>query len=80
MGCIRRKPHNVGVEAAADDCATDKLSIRSALIPLASNDLFDGRQGVGAGILFGNSYMNFKSISMNKINSSASVLDINAIS
>jgi hypothetical protein len=34
-----RKMPNGGVDAAASNCVTDKLSIRSSLIPLASNDL-----------------------------------------
>ena len=33
---------NVGVDAAGSNCVTGKLSMTSPLIPLASNDLFDG--------------------------------------
>jgi hypothetical protein len=37
-------PPNGGVDAAASNCATDKLSITSPLNPLASNDLFERPQ------------------------------------
>jgi hypothetical protein len=36
----KAKRPNDRVDAAADDCATDKLWMRSPLTPLASNDLF----------------------------------------
>ena len=39
---IVSKPPNVGVDAAGDNCVTDKLSMTSPLVPLASDDLFDG--------------------------------------
>jgi len=35
------KPPNGGVDAAGDNGITGKLSLRSMLIPLASNDLFE---------------------------------------
>ena len=36
------EPPNVGVDAAGSNCVTDKLSMTSPLVPLASNELFDG--------------------------------------
>jgi hypothetical protein len=36
---------NVRVDAAGDNHVTDKLSMTSPLVPLASNDLFGGGWG-----------------------------------
>ncbi len=39
---IRLWSSNVGVDAAGSNWVTDEMSMTSPLIPLASNDLFDG--------------------------------------
>ena len=36
---LNGQPYNGSVDAAGDNYVTDKLSIRDALVPLASNDL-----------------------------------------
>ena len=40
MSFSKSERDNGGVDAAGDNHVTDKLSMTSALVPLASNDLF----------------------------------------